>query len=108
LMLVDESKLVELEDGLEELDLIELEVVEDEVVLGGVELCVVGVGVGVGEGLEVDEGTGAWELLLAGEDDDPAEPDPALESPTGKTTTLAVTPWGIVTTQKLAPPAPEA
>ena len=105
-MLVDESKIVvELEDKLEELDLIELEVVD--VVLGGVELCVVGVGVGVGEGLGV-EGTGALELLLAGEDDDPAEPDPALESPTGKTTTLAVSPWGIVTTQKLAPPAPEA
>jgi hypothetical protein len=106
-MLVDESKIVvELEDKLEELDLIELEVVD--VVLGGVELCVVGVGVGVGEGLGLDEGTGALELLLAGEDDDPAEPDPALESPTGKTTTLAVTPCGIVTTQKLAPPAPEA
>lgn len=60
---------------------------------------------GVGEGLGVGEG--ARELLWAG-DEDPDEPDPALESPTGKTTTLAVTPLGIVTTQKLAPPAPEA
>lgn len=76
-----------------ELDLLELEeVVEVDVELVEVELGVVvgvGVGVGVGEALE------------------DLAPEP-LELPAGKTTTFAVSPLGMVTTQKFAPPAPEA
>lgn len=40
--------------------------------------------------------------------EEPAVPEPALEFPGSKMTMLAVTPCGIVTTQKEAPPAPTA
>ena len=68
----------------------------DEVV--GIEDDELGVGVGVGEGV-------GEALLEAALDDEEAE-DP--EPPSSKTTTSAVRPEGTVTTQKLAPPAPEA
>jgi len=56
-----------------------------------------GVGVvGVGDG----DGPGASEESI--------EPEPAFELPALKTTMLAVSPRGTVTTQKLAPPAPDA
>ena len=52
-------------------------------------------------GADVDVGVGA---VL----EEPAVPEPALEFPGSKMTMLAVTPCGIVTTQKEAPPAPTA
>jgi hypothetical protein len=55
------------------------------------------VGVGVGLGVVVG---------LGDDSEDPGEPDPEFELPAWKTTMLAVSPWGTVTTQKLAPPAP--
>jgi hypothetical protein len=59
----------------------------------GVEL-----GAGVVLGAADEGGAGAGEAPFA----------PALESPAGKTTTLALPPAGMVTTQKEAPPAPTA
>lgn len=61
----------------------------------------------VGDWAAVDAGVAAAEVPDS-ESLGEGDPEPALESPTGKTTTLAVNPAGIVTTQKLAPPAPEA
>ena len=99
----------------DELDVLELDelgdVVEDELLVEVdlVELDVVDVvGVGVGVGLGVVDVEGAAEELEAFEDD-PEEPEPPpLELPESKTTTFAVTPLGTVTTQKFAPPAPDA
>lgn len=54
-----------------------------------------GVGVGVGDALE--------EAAL----EEPDDPD-AEESPAGNTTTVPDSPSGMVTTQKFAPPAPDA
>ena len=69
-------------------------------------LFVVDVEVGLGDdvvvgaaAVDVDE----EELVVL---EDPDAPDPELEFPASKTTTLAVSPSGTVTTQKLAPPAP--
>jgi len=61
-----------------------------------------GAGVVLEGGAADDEGGAAAELEGA------ATSDPVLEPPTGKTTTLAFPPAGIVTTQKEAPPAPTA
>ena len=75
---------------------VEVEVeVEVDVDVDVVEV-VVGVRVGVGVDAAPEE--------LAG----PGEPELAAESPAGNTTMFAVKPLGTVTTQKLAPPAPEA
>lgn len=105
---------VKLTEEYDELDLLELDELEDEdellVELDFVdELDVVDVvRVGVGVGVGVVDVEGATEELAAFEDD-PAEPElPPLELPDSKTTTFAVTPLGMVTTQKLAPPAPVA
>lgn len=65
----------------------------------GTELLLLGVGEGVGFG--DGEGFGAGAL-------DSGAPDPSSDAPGWKMTMLAVVPLGIVTTQKLAPPAPEA
>lgn len=72
-----------------------------------VEVDVVEVVAGDGVGVGVCVGVGV-ESLVEPEETEPGEPEPALDSPTGKTTIFAVMPLGIVTTQKLAPPAPEA
>ena len=53
---------------------------------------------GAGADVEVEVGAALLE--------EPADPEPALEFPASKMTMLAVSPWGIVTTQKEAPPAP--
>ena len=68
----------------------------------------VGVGSGVGVGFELEVGSGAGELPSTCATDCGAPPEPLSESlmPPSKTTKLAVAPFGTVTTQKLAPPAP--
>lgn len=115
LELLDDDEELELEDFEVELeDVLELVEVEEGVGVGvGVEE-VVGVGVGVGLGLGVGVGVGvgvgislAATLCFEGLDE-PDEPEPPEELPALKTTMLAVWPLGTVTTQKLAPPAPEA
>jgi len=55
-----------------------------------------------GAGAEVDVEVGAAAL------EEPAVPEPALALPASKMTMLAVSPSGMVTTQKEAPPAPTA
>jgi hypothetical protein len=88
--IVGEFNMLELENELDVVVLdMELEVDAGEELDLGVG---VGVGVGVGEGLE--------EAALD-------EPE-AEESPAGNRTTVADWPSGIVTTQKFAPPAPDA
>ena len=77
-------------------------VVGDIVVIVDVDAEVAGAGVGVGVGVVVGVGVGA----SVGASVELGVPEPALESPGWKMTTLAVVPLGIVTTQKLAPPAP--
>ncbi len=54
-----------------------------------------------GGAFDVDVVVGAGAAL-----EEPLDPDPALELPASKTTMFAVSPWGMVTTQKEAPPAP--
>jgi hypothetical protein len=85
-------------DELEELDGDELEEDDED---EGEGVCV-GVGVGVGVGVFVGWGFSA--LLF----DCDCEELPLSALPAGKTTTLAVEPFGTVTTQKLEPPAPDA
>jgi hypothetical protein len=72
-------------------------------VVGAAEDDVVGGGVVLGAGAEV-EGAGVAEYLLEA----PGDPEPASEFPAAKMTMFAVPPAGMVTTQKFAPPAPEA
>lgn len=92
------------EEVLEVEEVDDVEVVEEELLVELVELVLVeDVEDGVGEALELVDAT-ALELGEA-ELDDPPE---LLEPPAWKTTTLAVTPSGIVTTQKFPPPAPVA
>jgi hypothetical protein len=76
----------------------------DEVVeLAGVDVSAV-----VGSG-SVLVGSGSFVGSAEGlEDFFPPSPEPPSELPALKTTTFAVAPLGTVTTQKLAPPAPEA
>jgi len=94
----DDELVVEIfEDVDVELGVVEVELVEVDVGEGVDE--VVGVGVGVGLGLELED---------LEDDEEPDEPPPELEFPASKTTMLAVWPLGTVTTQKLAPPAPDA
>lgn len=78
------------------LEVVETLVEEEEVVLDFL-------GVGVAD--EVDDGVGVAEMveLLAA-----LVEELAAEPPTGKTTMFAEEPLGMVTTQKLAPPAPAA
>ena len=84
-------------DELEDVEVEELLELLDEVQLG----VHVDVGVGVGIGVVVGMGDGSDEAAM--------DPEPeAEESPAGKTTTLADPPSGTVTTQKFAPPAPDA
>jgi hypothetical protein len=72
-------------------------------VVGAAEDDVVGGGVVLEAGAEV-EGAGVAEYLLEA----PGDPEPASEFPAAKMTMFAVPPAGMVTTQKFAPPAPEA
>jgi hypothetical protein len=75
------------------------------VVVGAAVDVVVGVSVVLGGGAgEYVDGAGAGAAAL----EESWVPDPASELPLSKTTTLAVPPEGIVTTQKAAPPAPSA
>lgn len=97
--IVSELCLLELEDV--ELE-VELEVELDEL-LDEVELGVDDFGVGVGVGVCVGMGDGLGEDSAL----EPDEPE-AAEPPAGNTTTLADSPLGTVTTQKSAPPAPDA
>jgi hypothetical protein len=106
-----EDELKELDDGLELLELEDEELELEEVRGGGEEELEDGVGVGVGVGIGVGVGVGGGDGLGGElECEPPEEPEEplALESPAGKTTTLAEEPFGTVTTQKLAPPAPIA
>jgi len=74
------------------------------------ELVVVGaavVDVEVGAGVVLLTGAGAEvEVEVGAGLEEPLDPEPALELPASKTTMLAVSPSGMVTTQKDAPPAP--
>lgn len=96
----DEELVVEVLDDVVDVELgvVEVELVEVDVGEGEDE--VVGVGVGVGLAL--------LELEGLEDDEEPDEPPPEFEFPASKTTMLAVCPLGTVTTQKLAPPAPDA
>jgi hypothetical protein len=119
-ILLEELDVLELELELE-LEELEVEVLDGVGVDDEVELVVeVDDGVGVDDEVElvveVDDGVGVddeVELVVevddgVGEGEDEGEAEPELESPAEKTTTLAVMPLGTVTTQKLAPPAPDA
>jgi hypothetical protein len=92
-LLEGSSEMVGLDFGEAEVIVAAMDEVDVEVLL-----CVVGVGVAVGVGV----GVGVAVELEA------CAPEPAPELPTWKTTMLAVSPGGTVTTQKLAPPAPAA
>lgn len=95
LLVVDDELLDELEELLLEL---ELEVAS-----------------GVGLGVELEEVVatatlaffGAWDVVAASSEDDELDESP-VEPSVLKTTMFAVDPLGTVTTQKSAPPAPEA
>ncbi|CAF9904645.1 MAG: hypothetical protein HETSPECPRED_004745 [Heterodermia speciosa] len=68
----------------------------------------VGVGVGEADGVELEMGSGMSELPGTCATECGAPPETLSEPliPPSKTTKLAVAPFGTVTTQKFAPPAP--
>lgn len=101
---------VEDEDGIEDDERVGVGVAVGIGVGVGVGVAV-GVGVGEGVGVGVGMGVGDGELLGArdGETADCGAPsEPLIEPlvPPSKTTKFAVDPFGTVTTQKFAPPAP--